>query len=496
MGNNTELYWKGRIEYWAPRVPRIVGSWLFILFLLTAAGHWAGILINKLSNSQLVGRPLTTNLIPFVEQPNLLSYLGAATALVLILALNVRLQRLFSIPILILNLPIYAVSGFLSKKPDRWLFCARQGKAFAENCKYLFIHVHNEQPDLEAIWITHDRSIKRDLLRQGFKACMAYSPAGYWYSLTAGAVFLSHNRIWDPDGNGFAIARGTLIMQLWHGSPIKRLGNTVEWSTDSKLSIVIGKILIALFPFLAIRRYCHRMLAACPSVARHLGESYAIPDTNMLISGYPKNDSWLGRALSTKNTGPRKVIYMPTFRALDWRLFVDFECNFERLNRLCSKHNMEFHIKLHPYSLDRLALIMESISALTHIKFCDHDDIYEILDEYDVLVTDYSSISFDYLLCGRPIIYAPFDYASYKKEERGFLEPYKSLTPGPHARNWPELEALMVSKVDEYASQRKALNDRYNSYQSSHSSERLVEQVRALIKDGVGNSRPVGDIQF
>ena len=480
-------YRLGRLQMSAKSLPGYVAAWALVFLVCALFGHCLGMAVHGIYPDSPIGAAAIR--LPIDLPVNNLSLFGAAVGLFLIITLNIRLQRATLLPVLIFNLPLYIASILTPKNPNRWLFASRQGSAFAENSKYLFMYVSRECPDIEAIWITKSRIVYHSLKSRGYKACMAHSPAGYWYTMTAGVLFFTHYKLWEPDGNGYVLGPGTILMQLWHGSPIKRLGNSIESRGESPFSVLVAKTLKTAFPFLAMRTSCHRMLAACPIVARHLRDSFNLTDSSMLVTGYPKNDNWLERTMTAPAQEVRKVIYMPTFRQLDWQLFVDFEFDLQRLNRVCRDNNIEFYIKLHPYSLERVEPIMKRLGALSNIAYCESGDIYEILDQFDVLVTDYSSISFDYLLCGRPIIFAPFDYESYKNEERGFLEDYNSLTPGPHAKNWLELEELLTSGVDEYSAERTALNDRYNSFQGSDSARQLVETTRAMLKANVGKER-------
>lgn len=495
LGSNRAKYLAGQLRVWSGLLLQALAAWLLLFAAITYTGHWIGVLLSRRFPGLLL-QPADTRWLPANVETNYLGLAAAALALLLILAFHIRLRRILTIPIWLLNLPLYLLSACIPKRPDRWLFACRQGTAFAENCKYLYKYVHGSRTDIDAVWITKSRDVLRQLRSQGYKACMAHSPSGYWYSMTAGVIFLSHNRIWKPDGNGFAVSPGTLIMQLWHGSPIKRLGDTIEGERQSPLTLAIGKTLATLFPYLVIRISCHRMLAACPAVANHLRDSYNLLDSNMLISGYPKNDDWLRRTQQPSRRGSCKVIYMPTFRLADWRLFVDYEFDMHRLNAICREQDIEFHIKLHPYSLERVEPIMKNLVALSNIKYCTAGDIYDILDQFDILITDYSSIAFDYVLCGRPIIFAPFDFESYKNEERGFLEDYDSICAGPRANNWLELEALLASNRDDFVEQRKDLNNRYNTFQHSHSAEQLVETTLDLLRNNVGKSKPRNHNQY
>ncbi|GAB5453662.1 MAG: CDP-glycerol glycerophosphotransferase family protein [Halioglobus sp.] len=495
MEKNTLRFRAGQIKLWASQIPLYITAWAFCFAAITLTAHLTGVAINLVADSDVIPA-LQLKQACSELAVNTLTLVGAILAALLIVIFNVRLQRVLLIPAWLLNLPVFLISCVIPKKPDRWLFAARQGNAFAENPKYLFRYISSEVPDIEAIWITKSRSVYRVLQEEGLRVSMCYSPKGYWYSMTAGVLFMSHYRLWEPDANNFAIGRGTLIMQLWHGSPMKRLGNTVESDGTSTFSIIIGRLLVSVFPFLKYRSSCHRMLAACPIVAEHLGESFDLDQEHMLVAGYPKNDDWLKRAEQSEQRAVRKVIYMPTFRPADWKLFVEYEFDLERLDAHCRQNGLEFHIKLHQYSLPRVRPLMDGLEGATNVFYCECEDIYEILDQFDVLVTDYSSIAFDYLLCDRPIIYAPFDYESYRDEDRGFLEDFEKLTPGPKAGNWRELEALMIDSSDTFHDARQALNERYNSYRGSNSSELLVNETRKLIAQKVGYEPPVNHREY
>ena len=414
-----------------------------------------------------------------------------------------RIRRLFAgligraitLMVWTLNLPLYYLSRVMPKNPGRWVFACRQGKAFAENAKYLFLHVSQHHPDLEAIWLTRSETVYRDLRGRGLRAYRSYSPQGYWYSMTAGILFLSHDMRLQPDANGYAVAGRTIVFQLWHGSPIKRLGWVRENVRQSRSGRIARELARRLFPFLEVRTSWHRMLAACPEMGEYLAACYNLGEENMCISGYPKNDQWLSRSREAL-PGTKRFIFMPTFREEDWRLFADFGFDLDRLNRRCAEHDAEFHIKLHPYSLERVEPYLGDVARQSHIHYCDAPDIYEVLDEFDVLITDYSSIVFDYALSRRPVIFTPFDYESYCSNEVGFLMDYHSLDAGPHARNWLELEVLMFSDPAPYAERLKTFCARYNSCEGSDSSERLVAYARDLLRNGVGDTRAPSHYTF
>ncbi len=178
---------------------------------------------------------------------------------------------------------------------------------------------------------------------------------------------------------------------------------------------------------------------------------------------------------------------MPTFRGSvnsDFDLFLQYGFDVDRLDTFLSKENMILEIKLHPFNQPSPELI-KKLDESKNIFFLDHNAIYEIISEYDMLITDYSSIYFDYLLLNRPVIFAPFDQEIYLKQDREFYFDYEEVTPGPKAMNWDEvMESLKIFNKDPqaYSKERKIIKDRFHAYQDDKSTERVYGAILDIIK--------------
>jgi CDP-glycerol glycerophosphotransferase (TagB/SpsB family) len=140
-------------------------------------------------------------------------------------------------------------------------------------------------------------------------------------------------------------------------------------------------------------------------------------------------------------------------------------------------------VKVHRFHLGEVRLLDRSLSNVLFVKDEDIDqDIYNILSETDLLITDYSSVYFDYLLLNKPIIFAPFDIDSYIASERPLYYNYADVTPGPKARNWDEvikcIEAI-VRKSDVYEEQRLKVDSVFNAYHDGYSSQRVYQAIVA-----------------
>ncbi|MEO5885824.1 MAG: CDP-glycerol glycerophosphotransferase family protein, partial [Candidatus Limnocylindrales bacterium] len=99
-------------------------------------------------------------------------------------------------------------------------------------------------------------------------------------------------------------------------------------------------------------------------------------------------------------------------------------------------------VKLHPFIRDALVIDRELDGFLTDVS--DHPDINELLHLADVLVTDYSSVIFEYALLGRPMVFFAPDLAAYEGE-RGFYFNYRTGVPGPVAETTEDLALALLT---------------------------------------------------
>ena len=101
----------------------------------------------------------------------------------------------------------------------------------------------------------------------------------------------------------------------------------------------------------------------------------------------------------------------------------------------------------------------------------------------DILITDYSTVFFDYCLTDRPMIFTPFDYEAYTTHDRKLYYDYNEVTPGPKCYNWEQV-VFEINKIlegyDEYSNQRRQINEKFNMYQDFNNRRRLVDKIIEL----------------
>lgn len=111
-------------------------------------------------------------------------------------------------------------------------------------------------------------------------------------------------------------------------------------------------------------------------------------------------------------------------------------------------------------------------------------DLYEVLGATDLLITDYSSVYFDYLLLDKPIIFTPVDYKEYE-ENRGFLlSPYEEWTPGPKAITQKSLQMKIEEELknkNQYQKMRRNIKGRVHQYQDAKSIQRVWDLIERVL---------------
>jgi len=111
-------------------------------------------------------------------------------------------------------------------------------------------------------------------------------------------------------------------------------------------------------------------------------------------------------------------------------------------------------------------------------------DPYQILSAADLLITDYSSVYFDYLLLDRPTVFVPVDVDQYRAARGFLLEPYEFWTPGPKVLDQEALEAEIRASLDDPthgADQRHLINSIINQVADNSSCERVWQEIQNML---------------
>jgi CDP-glycerol glycerophosphotransferase (TagB/SpsB family) len=385
-------------------------------------------------------------------------------------------------------MPLYALSHLVPRKRTRIAFGSNHHD-FNGNAKYLFLHFREHCPDVEVAWISPGKAVRDELRERGHPAYCRDELAGIAYTLRAKFYVYSGRR---TDIN-FWTSGGVIDLNLWHGVGIKGLGFTSNAPVNRRL-----------FRRSALQRFMHPwlhlppsfMVTTSPWMTEHFAGAFDLPTERCLADGLPRSDHFFldraarERLLETRENAAtrsliaslrgfdRVYIYLPTYRDSGVDFIQQSQIDFERLQRQMAEDNALFLFKLHP----RTKLALPAPGRFPNLRFLDGTvDVYPLLPETDVLVTDYSSVYYDFILLDKPIVLFAFDEDAYVAQERDLIADYRSHTPGPRARTFDELLVALRDPKPLPAAERDRIRELFWGDYAGHASERIASRLRALV---------------
>lgn len=223
----------------------------------------------------------------------------------------------------------------------------------------------------------------------------------------------------------------------------------------------------------------HYLTVGSDEMAYIFGEAFGAGDSRMLKTGVPRTDFFYNkqafnnaaekiRAALPELTGKKILLYAPTFRDNQFEL-ADVHLDMDLLKKSLGS---EYHLllKLHP---------AVKLSGFNNDEFVtdvsDGFDINSLLVSSDILITDYSSIPFEFSILNKPMIFFPYDLKEYKRE-RGIWFNYESYMPGPIAYNTEDI-INQIQKNNFDIGKITAFNNQWNKYSSGQSTKNLVRHI-------------------
>ena len=382
--------------------------------------------------------------------------------------------------------PLYVLSCITPRNKKKWLVGSHVG--FSGNPKYFFIYVVAECKMKKCYWIAATRAEERKIRELGFPAYYRWSIKGVFHSITAGTYIYGFHLI---DVN-FWTSGGVKRINLWHGVGIKNIEFKSTKGSAGKIYDEKNFFSRVYLPYLFKRP--HLFLSTSPLMTEHFKQCFRITDKECIEGIYPRCDifRWQSEklkqfiyqyesaeslALIEKLKKCRKsYLYMPTWRETRENFIVSAGFDFVLLNEVLRQRDNLFLLKLHPES----NLSMEEMSRYSNILVLDKKiDIYPVLPFTDVLVTDYSSIYYDYLLMpGKEVLLFPFDYAEYITAGRDLAFDFDKYTPGKRVHTFEELLTVIRDEVSLQFDEREWIVNQFWNYTYTISS--LVMKIKTL----------------
>lgn len=404
-----------------------------------------------------------------------------------------------------------SMSGFLSNKNKRFLkkrlkfllcclthpilnehlivFEAFSGKRCGGNLRAIYEELMEDERyrDFRFVWIVnevedhmdlkvrrHTRVVKKD----SKSAFILYAKAKYWFNNVA----LPNYLIPRPH---------QVYVETWHGTPLKKLGNDIEYEVDPRQSLaemhkkyyVKGRKMDYLVS--PSRFYTEKMISSFRLDKCH-------KEDIILETGYPRNDALFKfteedvrriREEVGVPDGRKVILYTPTWRDNQFKKGEGFQYNTELDFALLMQELGDEYVLLfrahHQIGFKDVAHDVPGVIDVTEV-----DDVNDLYIISDLMITDYSSTMFDYADLKRPMVFYMYDLDEYQGEIRDFYFDINEL-PGPIVKTQKDLVRAIRDQFAgfTYDEKYKAFTEKFNYLDDAHAARRVVE---ATVKTDLG----------
>ena len=356
------------------------------------------------------------------------------------------------------------------------------GRGYSDSPKAMYEYMLNapEYRDFRFIWSFKEPEKYEYLLENGRTEIVKFRSKADNRALRKAKYWISNYRMLDYQHP----RKGQVYLQCWHGTPLKRLGYDIEDSDNAMnaLSEIREKYrtdaekysyLLSPSPFATEKFATAWNLRATGQEHKILEEGY--PRNDRLINYEPQEREILRKQLGVNNK--KVILYAPTWRDNQHTSGQGYtyktEVDFDRLKReLGDEYVILFrahYLVANSFDFARYGDFVRDVSS-----YGDINDLYIVSD---LLVTDYSSVFFDYANLERPIIFYMYDLEHYANEMRGFYLSLDEL-PGPIVKD----EESLIAEIRTAESwvpdvKYRGFKERFNPYEDGKSSKRVLARI-------------------
>ncbi|MBN8433050.1 CDP-glycerol glycerophosphotransferase family protein [Priestia flexa] len=386
-------------------------------------------------------------------------------------------KKIFSCIIAVILL---IVSIFIKKDKNIWVYSAWHGNKFTDNPKHMYLYMIKNHKEIRSIWITNNKNVISEVKSVG-EVYYRYSVKGIYYCMKSGVVLFSHR---VNDVNFRVLFLNSKLIQLWHGMPLKKINLDIQVKISNsyfKNKLIYLKRKAQILEF---NRYS-LLIATSYSTAQTIKSAFNL-NSVVKITGQPRNDVMENDFRKNHNEKDIfHITFMPTFRENDLKphlYFLNSEYIYD-LYQLLKDTNSKMILKLHFHDQTCIKIPKD---LQTHIEFAPSNlDTQELLNNTDLLITDYSSCYIDFLLTKKPILFSVPDYEEYLNIERGFYYDYDRVTPGVKVFNYQELKRGIERYREKpyiHLDERLKVCDIFDDYKDNQNSYRVFKEIQSLLK--------------
>lgn len=354
------------------------------------------------------------------------------------------------------------------------------------NAKYAWL-AFRERAKAEGItaWLLPQNAEQERMARSLGEPCFPHRysdwSADHVRAALSAAVVVTCDHFLNPNPYAPALLAGARHVQLWHGISIKEIGLR-NLGPMRNMTPRFAKVLATTGPYT-------RLVGTAASAENEWRRWFSFERYAPI--GYPRNDvlfreptegdllnvdvEMLEAARAAREAGKRVVLYAPTFRDVKRGTWV-VDAGLEKLAKQLDERGDMLIVNLHPVEQPMIPQLKEAVPTARFVA--PRTDIYPLLPHTTELVTDYSSVMFDYLLLDRPILLFRPDHQEYVTRSRTLYDDKLDVKPGPLVTSANELLLALRNKAAEtpaHARHRQALRERLHDHADGQAGARFNE---------------------
>jgi len=385
----------------------------------------------------------------------------------------------------LLRLPLYALGFAATLVVPRTakLWVVGSGIGVGEGALPLYREARARLSETtRVVWLATTEAELAEARGLGLDAELKRGWRGFRLTLRARVIVVTHG---FGDVNRYA-TRGGFVVQLWHGIPLKRLH--LDSPATLRISFLPDHRLVRALLARAYRvagRGIRLFPVASELVAARIASAFGVPRDRIVVTGDPRDDL-LFESHPTPLLdagGARTILYAPTWRDGAPDPIAPTTGQWGAIASWLDAHDAVLYVRAHPLGAgdyaggparsDRIRMLGPEVVR----------DVNAVLPEIDVLLTDYSSIAFDYALLGRPIVFIAADLEQYAKR-RGLYDGYRDFSGGRYVTSLDGALTLLDGALagDDHALAHSAwLRDEYVDVEASGATGRVLDEILARL---------------
>lgn len=341
------------------------------------------------------------------------------------------------------------------------------GDSYGRNPKYIAEYLLKIDPDLDLVWAVRNSEKAKSV--PSYIRTVRYGSFDYYRELGTAHVWVDNN-----DKSIFSRKRkGQIYVQTWHGiGPFKKImfdapdkfSKSSLYVTEYNSSIEDIMISASAFNTLQYRRAFHF-------------------NNEVYESGYPRNDIIIypgnikDRVCNRLkiNSQLKMALYAPTFRNNDFNISINIDSTISALEK---RFGGRFAFVVHQHPNDK--------SIYKNGKYIDarsYDDIQELLAASDVLITDYSSIMWDFSISGKPVFLFHPDKYQYEANDRDFYISFDDMPYIESENNEDLAKKILEFDEKEYKNNLESFLSRWGSFDKGNAADKVARKIVSMIEN-------------